>query len=75
MRQMSTFMKAYLVLGIATLVASALMAAQVVIIAPATNYQVLVMTNVFGEGLFEAVLLASMLPSWAILCKRLITVV
>ena len=72
---MNRLLQAYLVLGAATLIASAFMAAHVVITAPATNYQVLIMTNSFGEGLFEAVLIAAMLPSWVILCKRLVAAV
>lgn len=67
--------RAYLVLGLATLVGSAIMAAHVVITAPASGYQVLVMTNMLGEGPFEAVLLAAMLPAWVMLFRRIVAVV
>lgn len=72
---MSPLTRAYLVLGLATLIASAIMAAHVVITAPTTNYKVLILTNVFGEGNFEAALILFMLPAWAMLFRRLVAAV
>ena len=68
-------MRAYLVLGIATLIASALMAAHVVVSAPASNYEVTILTNAFGEGNFEAAMIIIMLPAWLLLFRRMVTAV
>ena len=63
-------LRAYLLLGFATLLACALMAAHTVIIAPTTGYAVLIQTNQYGEGAFEAILILCMFPAWLIILRR-----
>lgn len=70
--EMHPALRAYLILGAATLVAAALVAAQAIILAPTTHFRILVLTNAFGEGIFEAVLVIAMLPAWVILARRLL---
>lgn len=64
-------MQAYLYLGLATFLGAALVAAHVMLMAPFTHYEMLIRTNILGEGKIEAALILVSLPAWFLLSKQL----
>jgi hypothetical protein len=64
----------YLHFGLATLIASALVCAYTILLAPFQDYSVIVTTNDFGEGLLEAALVLASLPAWFLHARQLLHV-
>jgi hypothetical protein len=62
----------YLYIGFATMVASMVMSAYTILVAPFFGYKMLIDTNHYGEGLIEAVLIILTAPVWFFLLRRML---